>query len=335
MGLAFSIESTRSVKYFSLGEFDYYAVLHTGTYNNPPIAGDVIDTLSIPGLNGAIQDIVLFYKGPDAQENITNAFNSIVLALNAPVGVLPPCSPVNIYSLPVQCSQIFIDPSTRNISVAMTLSSVNTAVPEGNLYPINFQSINATTVLSSDLTSNAFSFFVPDYFVQAQNDNKLNTAEWSYMPNFDLALHHQEEQKRKCRCNKKCCKCKTKPFTSPADLHSLLAKIYNIAHLVELGLLEPAEGEAQVLALWSSFEKYEVKDSENFKLIDVSGDNGVITMLVKYRISSAVMLVAMSITGTYLNGLYFNVSTIPITGDDSSNAKHSFNKAIAQFVPIR
>lgn len=347
-GLSIQVTGSQLVKYLTLNGIDYYGIVYNGTIPliNPPQNITVMDSKTISGINGALGDIVMFYKASStAIPDMTAAFNQIVTAF----GPQPNCAQPN-NQFPIQCSNVNIDLTGRRIVFQLNILSISVVGDIINTFEVNLGNINASYLLSSDKTSSALNFFVPDYFVQAQNDDKLNAKNtFSYMPNFDLALHKPTtnlEKKRDCRCKEKyqkyekCgdrysdkkCKCKPKPFTNTTDIHNLLNKIYNIAYLVEMGHLTPALGEEQVLALWKSFEKFEIRDIQNFKSIDVNGDNGIITMLVRYRLSNSEVIVAMSITGTYLNNLFFNVSTIPISGDNEPDAKHSFNKAISQYV---
>jgi hypothetical protein len=331
-----TVETVTYVNYLVLNGVTYTGVVYNGTVDgtDPLAQVSVLDSKTTSGINGALGDIVTFYSGkPNSKANMEAAFNSIISAFGPP----PTCDQAGMFStFPIQCASVYVDSSSRRITFQITSSTITpVGTTIGSSFEITFNSINSNYLLPSDTTSRALNFFVPDYFVQAQNDNILDVKKtWSYMPNFDLALHTPATSlDKKCRCEEKCRKChhKPKPYTTTTDLHSLLSKIYNIAHLVELGGITPASGEAQVQALWLQFAPYEVKDVENFKLIDVSGDNGIITMLVRYRLLDAEILVAMSITGTYLNGLFFNVSTIPISGDNGPDSKHAFNKAIGQF----
>lgn len=335
--VSFVPSSVQTVKYLTLNGKTYTAIVYGGEYFGGGLTnGLVIDTKSVSGVNGAINDIVNFYRGkPNASANITNAFNSIVSAFGPP----PNCS-LTFNPFPVNCATVIIDPSGRQIDLQMSLIAIQViGNPIGQNVEPGFPFINNTYLLSSNQASNAFNFFVPDYFVKAQNSNKLNTTtNWSYVPDFDLAIHKVEG--KKCKERKECCNCKrcrskreqNRPFTTMADLHSMLSQIYNIAHLVEEDQLPPADGEAQVMAIWDSFKKYEVSSPETFKSVNISGDIGSIGMFVRYRLSDSEVIVAMSITGTYLGGVYFNVSTIPIGGDNTPDAKHVYNKAIGQFV---
>jgi hypothetical protein len=344
--LQIDVKNSETITYLRLNGIEYIGIVYNGfiTGSNPPVAISVIDSKTISGINGALGDIVMAYKGtPNANFNILNLFNAIMLSFGPP----PPCTQA-LNPFPIQCADANIDSTGRRIVFQMSALTISPVGDIVNTFDVTFGAINSSYLLSDDQSSNALNFFVPDYFVQAQNDNKLDAkTTWSYMPNFDLALHKPTTQKP-CRCKEKyekckkryhkhsednfVCKCKPKPFTNTTDIHNLLSKIYNIAYLVEIGKLAPASGEAQVTALWKSFEKFEVKDTQNFKSIDVNGNNGIVTMLVRYRILNSEIIVAMSITGTYLNNIFFNVSTIPISGDNEPDAKHSFNKAISQYV---
>jgi hypothetical protein len=80
--MSITIESTNTIKYLSLNGVDYSAIVYNGILSGP--VGEeisVMDAKSISGINGALVDIVSFYK---TSASIIAAFNSIVQAFGPP-----------------------------------------------------------------------------------------------------------------------------------------------------------------------------------------------------------------------------------------------------------
>lgn len=347
------VKSQETVTYLVLNGESYTALVYTGDlwivtdgHATNILKTDVklIDIRSVTAINMALSDVVQYYKAdPNGLASITTTFEAIVAAF----GPVSPCNTKEVWPYPIQCSSLNM-PDGRSVHFGMYFLGINPSEQPDDCVPnckwqTHGSAVNTSYVFALDRSSNTFNFFVPDYFVQAQNPTVLDSkTNWSYLPNFDLALHTPTSllEKKKCKCKReyrhKCkCKCKednNKPYTTPTALHSMLAKIYNIAHLVETGALDPTIGETQIVAIWNSMKIYEVNDPENLKTVQINGQTGLVTMVVRYRLLNSEMMVAMSISGTYLNGLYFNVSTIPVGSDSGSNSKHAYNKGISQYV---
>ena len=342
------IENTKTVDFLMLNQGTSVTYIYTAILYDVLVLGDIskvpstiLDTKSMATIANAC---LALFKYVD-KSLIKSRFDAMMASL-APA---------------ILSSQVTIINNVVHAAIQAIAADSSGPSPQPVIFPeINQSYIERTGLGSTD----NFNFLVPDYFIQAQNDNKLNYDEfWSYMPNFELAFHKVDKLNPSCDdssydssyndCKRKKCKChkhkkkskhhkhhKNKKTTNLSDLHILCNNLYSVSRLVLLEQISPAEGIVRVNALWNQFKQFEATDPDNTKVVDTEGETGILAMRVKYRLKLSDVILVMSISGTLANNtvtrkknLYFNVSTVPLSSefDLEPNPNHAYNKSIAQF----
>ncbi len=331
------IQNTQTIDILTLNGITYTVIVYD-VISNPPLLDAVLDSKSMVNISNAC--LALFTEFKDDFTTLKSEFNEMILKLQ-----------------PVVDNKSNVSEGNNIIKFTIVAVAVDSSAPSPQ--QIITPEINQTYVISGSNPDN-FDFYVPDYFIQAQNDNKLNyEAFWSYLPNFELAFHKIDKVKEgddscndsyecrdKCRhkkCRHKKCRHKKrkKKSTTISNLYLMLNNIYSTSRLVLLEQISPDEGIIRIEAIWKEFEKFEVKSRDNVKTLitDTESQTGSVSMRVKYRLKGCNdVILSMSISGTLVpnddvrkRNLYFSVSTVPLSSEFDVSPEHAYNKSIAQF----
>ena len=318
------IQDTQTVDILTLNGITYTVVVY-GVILTPSPFGvkSALDSKSMVNISNACLALFNEYK---------NDFPTLKVEFDKMANLLEPVWKLTITG-PSMIGKVkpTVTMGTDTIVFKMSLIGLDSSSPSPQ--KVLGPEINQTYVISGSNPDN-FDFYVPDYFIQAQNTNKLSyEAFWSYLPNFELAFHqvdkivecddssddscdndssdsyddscnckrHKKHRKHKKHKKKHKRRKPKKETTTLSNLYLMLNNIYSTSRLVLLEQITPEEGIVRIEAIWKEFEKFEVKSQDNVKNIitDVESQSASVSMRVKYRLKGSFdVILAMSISGT-------------------------------------
>ena len=167
------IQDTQTLDILTLNGITYTVIVYGVITTPTPDITVVLDSKSMVNIGNACLALFKEYK---------NDFPKLVVEFEKMITILQPV-------LPLWKSTVLKNGDTILFKVYSIAIDSSSPSPQRLLAP----EINQTYIISGSNPDN-FDFYVPDYFIQAQNDNKLSyEAFWSYLPNFELAFHQVDK----------------------------------------------------------------------------------------------------------------------------------------------